>query len=371
MANVCDSCGKKLSFSHRLFYSDMLCNECRVALDNKRRAELTERNAQLARVERSIKVTRACTSQQFELLRTYDHKTLLDLYFRLYNQFVSEKELVEHDIAFLRNIQRATGLTDTEIHFEELVKPYYYVNSIRNEGTLPTINLQIGEVGAPILRSGEVVYYGHGAALYEIKTIINNNPGGVQGVNFRVTKGVNYRAGAYKNAAKASVPLHVKGKHASSGVLVMTNKRFFLHPSEGRAPISISLKKVLNFNCNENGILMWIEGRQKTYFFAIPNSGAIEIFGLCLIFLLDAEQRQQRQSTYGVPNSDRYIPQEVVRAVFRRDHNRCVKCGAPKGGTIKLEIHHKVPYRHSGSNTEENLIILCEQCHQKEHRTNW
>jgi len=250
----------------------MLCNECRVALDNKRRAELTERNAQLARVERSIKVTRACTSQQFELLRTYDHKTLLDLYFRLYNQFVSEKELDEHDIAFLRNIQRATGLTDTEIHFEELVKPYYYVNSIRNEGTLPTINLQIGEVGAPILRSGEVVYYGHGAALYEIKTIINNNPGGVQGVNFRVTKGVNYRAGAYKNAAKASVPLHVKGKHASSGVLVMTNKRFFLHPSEGRAPISISLKKVLNFNCNENGILMWIEGRQKTYFFAIPNS---------------------------------------------------------------------------------------------------
>jgi 5-methylcytosine-specific restriction endonuclease McrA len=70
------------------------------------------------------------------------------------------------------------------------------------------------------------------------------------------------------------------------------------------------------------------------------------------------------------PRSDRYISQEVVQAVFKRDHYRCVKCGALKD-TTKLVLHHVVPYRHSGSNTKDNLITLCEHCHKKEHSNMW
>ncbi len=361
MAKFCANCGKKRSFRDRFFYSDKLCNECAISLDSKLRADKKERDAQLALIERSIKMNHACTPQEVGPLKRYPHNEVRDLYGRLYNQFANNRELHEQDLRALLTLQRATGLTDTEIHFEELVKPYYYVNSIRNGGTLPTINLQIGGVGAPILRRGEVVYYGYSATLYNIKTVINKNPGGVQGVNFRVTKGVNYRAGAWKNAAKGGAPLHVQGKHASSGVLVVTNRRVFMHPAEGRAPISISLNKVLSFNCNENGILIWIEGRQKTYFFVIPNHGAIEIFGLCLIFLLDAEARPQYAQKERSPF--RSIPTEVKNRVLVRDGGRCVMCGSNEG----IHFDHIIPVVKSGDNTEDNIQILCKECNLRKY----
>jgi len=36
MAKFCKNCGRKQSFRDRFIYSDKLCNECAIALDNKR-----------------------------------------------------------------------------------------------------------------------------------------------------------------------------------------------------------------------------------------------------------------------------------------------------------------------------------------------
>jgi HNH endonuclease len=116
----------------------------------------------------------------------------------------------------------------------------------------------------------------------------------------------------------------------------------------------------------------------------IPPLGAAMI--LLLIFLLPfwlvykvfnkssrarrKQLRQQQTRQQYAPSSDRFISQDVVREVFRRDHDSCAKCGAHKG-TVKLHIHHLAPVRHSGPNTADNLVLLCEECHKREHGSRW
>ena len=46
------------------------------------------------------------------------------------------------------------------------------------------------------------------------------------------------------------------------------------------------------------------------------------------------------------------------RRVFKRDGNRCVKCGS----TERLEIDHIVPRSRGGGNEESNLQTLCHGC---------
>jgi 5-methylcytosine-specific restriction endonuclease McrA len=57
-------------------------------------------------------------------------------------------------------------------------------------------------------------------------------------------------------------------------------------------------------------------------------------------------------------------------AKYQRDQHRCQKCGATRD-TTRLLLHHMAPTRHGGSNTQDNLVLLCEQCHKKEHRNMW
>lgn len=51
---------------------------------------------------------------------------------------------------------------------------------------------------------------------------------------------------------------------------------------------------------------------------------------------------------------------------FNRKYNRtCQKCGRI-GGT--MHTHHRIPLSKGGDNSEKNLILLCEDCHEEEHR---
>ncbi len=49
--------------------------------------------------------------------------------------------------------------------------------------------------------------------------------------------------------------------------------------------------------------------------------------------------------------------------VLRRDGWRCQSCGTMSN----LEVHHKQFRSHSGADSEENLITLCNSCHAQIH----
>lgn len=55
---------------------------------------------------------------------------------------------------------------------------------------------------------------------------------------------------------------------------------------------------------------------------------------------------------------------ELHRAVLQRDGWRCQFCGSMQ----QLQVHHIQFRSHSGSDSEENLMALCVDCHALAHR---
>ncbi len=49
--------------------------------------------------------------------------------------------------------------------------------------------------------------------------------------------------------------------------------------------------------------------------------------------------------------------------VLRRDGWRCQSCGT----MCNLQVHHRTLRSHSGEDSEENLITLCNACHAQIH----
>jgi len=54
---------------------------------------------------------------------------------------------------------------------------------------------------------------------------------------------------------------------------------------------------------------------------------------------------------------------QLCRKVLQRDGWRCQGCGAMH----HLQVHHKEFRSHSGDDSEENLITLCNHCHKLYH----
>lgn len=52
--------------------------------------------------------------------------------------------------------------------------------------------------------------------------------------------------------------------------------------------------------------------------------------------------------------------------IMERDNYTCQRCGQFLMD-IGLAVHHKVFLRQRGTNSPENLIILCNKCHRKAH----
>ena len=71
---------------------------------------------------------------------------------------------------------------------------------------------------------------------------------------------------------------------------------------------------------------------------------------------------------------DRKIRDDVRVEVLERDGFACVQCGWNKEARRSddprnfLELHHELFHAKGGSNTADNLITLCNVCHDKVHR---
>jgi 5-methylcytosine-specific restriction endonuclease McrA len=55
--------------------------------------------------------------------------------------------------------------------------------------------------------------------------------------------------------------------------------------------------------------------------------------------------------------------EQLRQRVLCRDGWRCQSCGT----MTNLEVHHRQYRSHSGDDTEENLITLCNACHSSIH----
>jgi len=224
-------------------------------------------------------------------LRSCPREDIIALYGRLLQKFEQDETFSEREVVALNSLQQTFALTNAEIDWEAKVAPYYYAYMISEQGKLPTV---VSEVtgGAPIiLKEGEVVHFFNQNAVLvtESQTVSLGYSGASQGISFPIPglRGVRYRIGAHRGQMiKQEEQATVAG-----GLPVVTNQRLMIYPLPGYAPISIPLKKILHYRAYENGMEVFIEGRQKPYIMRFASSAAVEIVGLCLSFLLAPPKR--------------------------------------------------------------------------------
>ena len=66
-------------------------------------------------------------------------------------------------------------------------------------------------------------------------------------------------------------------------------------------------------------------------------------------------------------NKRRAISGKTRQNVLMRDNYTCQICGATVKDGAKLEIDHLVPVSKGGTNDENNLQVLCQQCNREKH----
>lgn len=83
------------------------------------------------------------------------------------------------------------------------------------------------------------------------------------------------------------------------------------------------------------------------------------------VYLLEADRQ--------APVHDRKIAESVRRETLRRDRYKCRDCHWDhslfnRSDPRFLELHHRVHHRDKGSNEMDNLITLCNICHDRLHK---
>ena len=56
-----------------------------------------------------------------------------------------------------------------------------------------------------------------------------------------------------------------------------------------------------------------------------------------------------------------------IRDRYIKMHPLCERCLAECRSTLAEEVHHKIPVKRGGTHDENNLMSLCQSCHNKIH----
>ena len=98
-----------------------------------------------------------------------------------------------------------------------------------------------------------------------------------------------------------------------------------------------------------------------------------EIDGLTAIMIAknDIDKIIQQNSLFGKQDNPKKVRKpisgRVRQNVLMRDNYTCQICGATVKDGAKLEIDHIKPVSKGGTNNENNLQVLCQQCNREKH----
>lgn len=83
-------------------------------------------------------------------------------------------------------------------------------------------------------------------------------------------------------------------------------------------------------------------------------------FLFLLLFIEEIQAWRARKKRY-VYRRREGIPTEVRQKVWHRDGGECQRCGS----TEMIEYDHIIPVSKGGSNTENNIELLCKTCNRQ------
>lgn len=105
---------------------------------------------------------------------------------------------------------------------------------------------------------------------------------------------------------------------------------------------------------------------KRTVEFILPvSSWRVELASFDIHALSNPDVSKARWWTY--QRGDMYGYQNLKQYVLNRDNYSCKSCTSKKKNT-KLHVHHILFKSNGGTDTKNNLITLCESCHDKLHK---
>lgn len=136
-----------------------------------------------------------------------------------------------------------------------------------------------------------------------------------------------------------------------SGEMYITSERVIFKSLDH--PADIPLKKIVEIE--GDGCNFYVIGKTKnsTFQFQVADGKLLEAY---------AEQAlskfYRKLNLKNTATSSRVIQQSVKQAVWIRDQGRCIECGSLQ----YLEFDHIIPFSKGGSNSENNIQLLCRKC---------
>jgi hypothetical protein len=142
-----------------------------------------------------------------------------------------------------------------------------------------------------------------------------------------------------------------KTKNANGELIITSHQIVFTSPLK---TFSFSPAKIVDVIIYTNAVALRtsISRGSGTYF--IPGSKFVE----AVLVGLARRHKLLHLSSGFTSDRSRRIPQAVRQEVFLRDGGRCVQCGAD----YPIHYDHILPFSRGGSNTVENIQILCGPC---------
>lgn len=138
------------------------------------------------------------------------------------------------------------------------------------------------------------------------------------------------------------------------GSLYVTSDRLVFKSLEH--PVEIALKNVLEIEGQPSQFHIVGKNQKSTCSFMVSDGDILEAYVEQAInkFHRKLDLKQTARKT-------RSLSQAVKQAVWIRDQGRCVECGTSE----YLEFDHIIPYSKGGSNSENNIQLLCRHCNLK------
>lgn len=147
----------------------------------------------------------------------------------------------------------------------------------------------------------------------------------------------------------------VRGKHIShNGDFFVTSDRLVFKSYD--YPVEIPLKNILDIDSDASSLSLVGKSNKTSCEFRLYQG---EMLGAYVEQALNKYHRKIDFSSHS--KKSRSIPQTVRQEVWLRDQGQCIECYA----TDYLEYDHIIPFSKGGSNSTNNIQLLCRKCNLK------
>lgn len=139
-----------------------------------------------------------------------------------------------------------------------------------------------------------------------------------------------------------------------SGTLTLTDDRLiFSSPTKSQ---TIRYRRIVSHRGLADRIEVQVEGK-PLYSFFFPERSPVP----AAVFHAAVAMANQTKVARVEGKPSRHIPRDVRQRVWQRYGGRCADCGADD----YLEFDHVIPVAKGGSNTDNNVQLLCRRCNLK------